>query len=80
MKNKESTELLNQLLRGELPDENGRFGPFGGQFAPETLMPALKKLEKGVKQFLNDDSFRDELTGNCSNGQADPLASHSLAS
>ena len=62
MKNKESTELLNQLLRGEFPDENGRCGPFGGQFAPETLMPALKKLEKGVKQFLNDDSFRDELT------------------
>ena len=62
MKNKESTELLNQLLRGDFPDENGRFGPFGGQFAPETLMPALKKLEKGVKQFLNDDSFRDELT------------------
>ena len=25
-------------------------------------MPALKKLEKGVEQFLNDDSFRDELT------------------
>ena len=62
MKNKEATELLNKLLNGEFPDENGRFGPFGGQFAPETLMPALKKLEKGVEQFLNDDSFRDELT------------------
>ena len=62
MKNEEATELLNKLLNGEFPDENGRFGPFGGQFAPETLMPALKKLEKGVEQFLNDDSFRDELT------------------
>ena len=52
MKNKESTELLNQLLRGDFPDENGRFGPFGGLFAPETLMPALKKPEKGGKQFF----------------------------
>jgi len=54
--------LLNKLLNGEFPDQNGRFGSFGGQFAPETLMPALKKLEKGVKQLLNDSSFQDELT------------------
>ena len=53
MNNREKT-LLNELLNGKFPDENGRFGSFGGQFAPETLMPALKKLEKGVEQFLND--------------------------
>jgi hypothetical protein len=25
----------------EWPDAHGRFGRFGGQYAPETLMPAL---------------------------------------
>ena len=27
-----------------VPDERGRFGKFGGQYAPETLMPALDEL------------------------------------
>ena len=27
-----------------LPDERGRFGRFGGQYAPETLMPAIAEL------------------------------------
>ncbi len=27
------------------PDERGRFGRYGGRFAPETLMPALDELE-----------------------------------
>ena len=44
-------QLLQQLLNGELPDEHGRFGEFGGQYAPETLMPALKNLDKKVKHF-----------------------------
>ena len=26
--------LLAALLAGELPDENGRFGPFGGRYLP----------------------------------------------
>jgi tryptophan synthase beta chain len=25
-----------------VPDERGKFGPYGGQFVPETLMPALE--------------------------------------
>jgi len=28
-----------------LPDERGRFGPYGGRYVPETLMPALEELE-----------------------------------
>jgi tryptophan synthase beta chain len=27
------------------PDENGRFGNFGGRFVPEALMPACLELE-----------------------------------
>ncbi len=55
-------QLLQQLLSGELPDEHGRFGEFGGQYAPETLMPALKNLDKKVKTLLNDSSFQQELS------------------
>ena len=55
-------QLLQQLLCGELPDEHGRFGEFGGQYAPETLMPALKNLDKKVKTLLNDSCFQQELS------------------
>ena len=55
-------QLLTQLLSGELPDEHGRFGEFGGQYAPETLMPALKNLDKKVKTLLNDSAFQKELS------------------
>ena len=54
-------QLLQQLLSGKLPDEHGRFGEFGGQYAPETLMPALKNLDKKVKTLLNDSAFQQEL-------------------
>ena len=31
---------------GELPDERGRFGAFGGRYVPETLIAALQRLEE----------------------------------
>ena len=42
--------------------ESGAFGPFGGQFAPETLMPALAELEDVWSKAQNDPEFRSELT------------------
>jgi tryptophan synthase beta chain len=57
----EKSALLARLLRGELPDQQGRFGPFGGCYAPETLMPALERLNSGVRRFLPDADFRAEL-------------------
>ncbi len=39
----------------------GRFGPFGGQYVPETLMPALEQLERGFLQAWADRTFRDEF-------------------
>jgi tryptophan synthase beta chain len=53
--------LLAQVLRGEFPDPRGRFGPFGGRYVPETLVPALDRLEDGVRTFLNDAAFRAEF-------------------
>ena len=54
-------ELLRQLVAGELPDARGRFGPFGGCYAPETLMPALTRLAAGVREHLHAPAFQAEL-------------------
>ena len=37
------------------------FGEFGGQFVPESLIPALDQLEKAFVDAQNDPSFREEL-------------------
>jgi len=39
----------------------GRFDGFGGQFVPETLMPALEELEKVYLRLKNDEKFRQKL-------------------
>ena len=44
-----------------MPDENGRFGDYGGRYAPETLMPALVELEEAFVDAWGDDGFRAEL-------------------
>jgi tryptophan synthase beta chain len=44
------------------PDERGRFGPYGGRFVPETLMPALDELETAYLQARNDAAFQAELS------------------
>tara|TARA_B100000809_G_scaffold258043_1_gene300609 strand:+ start:404 stop:1030 length:627 start_codon:yes stop_codon:yes gene_type:complete len=54
-------ELLRALLAGKLPDENGRFGPFGGQYVPETLIPALARLKEGVYGLLPTEDFQERL-------------------
>ncbi len=57
----ESKALLGQLTRGELPDARGRFGPFGGRYAPETLVPALERLTEGARKYLQDADYLAEL-------------------
>jgi tryptophan synthase beta chain len=37
------------------------FGEYGGQFVPETLMPALAELEQAWTEARSDDGYRDEL-------------------
>jgi tryptophan synthase beta chain len=39
------------------------FGPYGGQFVPETLMPALAELERAWVEARDDPSYRAELDG-----------------
>ena len=46
---------------GAYPDESGHFGPYGGKFVPETLMPALDELEDAYLRARGDADFRAEL-------------------
>lgn len=40
---------------------NGRYGDFGGQYIPETLMNEIHKLEEAYEFYKNDKQFNDEL-------------------
>ena len=46
---------------GAVPDETGRFGPYGGKYVPETLMPALEELEEAYLNARIDQEFMAEL-------------------
>jgi tryptophan synthase beta chain len=50
-------------MRLDKPDIDGRFGGYGGTFAPETLMPALIELEAAFEDAVSDDAFIAELRG-----------------
>ena len=54
--------LLEMELRGAFPDSRGRFGPFGGRYVPETLVPALERLQEGVARHLHAPDFQAEFT------------------
>jgi len=41
--------------------ENGKFGQFGGQFVPETLMVALKEVEDAFNSCFPTPEFQNEL-------------------
>jgi len=43
------------------PNTRGYFGPFGGQFVPETLIPALNELEAAFAAAREDGTFQKEL-------------------
>ncbi|MGA2024743.1 MAG: tryptophan synthase subunit beta [Steroidobacteraceae bacterium] len=57
----EPERTLADLLAGRFPDEHGRYGPYGGRYVPETLIPAHERLERGVRRWLPDPEFRAEL-------------------
>jgi tryptophan synthase beta chain len=46
---------------GEAIGPRGFFGPYGGQYVPETLMPALLDLEEAYGRFKTDPEFQSEL-------------------
>ena len=50
---------INSYKEG--PDENGRFGNFGGRFVSETLMPLILLLENEYEKAKSDNNFWKEM-------------------
>jgi tryptophan synthase beta chain len=44
-----------------MPDVRGHFGPFGGRYVAETLMPAVIELEEAYGRITTDPAFQQEL-------------------
>lgn len=57
------------------PDTRGRYGPYGGQFVPETLMHALTELDAAYKESQQDPTFQEEVRYYLENyvGRENPL-------
>ena len=51
----------NSSSRHRLPDRRGHFGPYGGRYVAETLMPALAELERAYAAARRDAAFRQEF-------------------
>jgi tryptophan synthase beta chain len=51
----------NLSLLPKVPDRRGHFGPFGGRYVAETLMPAIMELEQAYAAARRDRSFQKEL-------------------
>jgi tryptophan synthase beta chain len=71
----EQQTLIANVQQDAYPDERGRFGPFGGRYIPETLVPALDRLQVGVDRYLRDPDFLREFHDELHNwvGRATPL-------
>jgi tryptophan synthase beta chain len=54
--------LLADLIAGRFPDARGRFGPYGGRYVPEMLIPALERLQTGVRDVLHSRAFQQRFT------------------
>ena len=44
-----------------MPDERGHFGPYGGIFVAETLIPPIQELNEAYHRYLKDQDFLNEL-------------------
>lgn len=45
----------------QLPDDRGHFGPFGGRYVAETLMPLILEVEQAYRTAQADPAFQEEL-------------------
>lgn len=55
------TSDVSETIFSTVPDEDGRFGIYGGKFVAETLMSALKDLEDLYHQLSADAAFQREI-------------------
>ena len=66
--------LLQALLDGRLPDQNGRYGPYGGRYVPETLMAALARLADGFATLWPSVDFQTRWKAELTNWVGRPTA------
>lgn len=66
---------MNSETKYIAPDSSGKFGKYGGRYVPETLISALKELEKLYLEVKEDPSFIMELNEiqKTYNGRPTPL-------
>jgi tryptophan synthase beta chain len=82
-KNKEDILMQGNTLfkdveryeKGTMPDSKGHFGPYGGRYVAETLMPAVLELEEAYAKFMPDKAFQEEFLALLKNyaGRPTPL-------
>src|SRR6202142_703898 len=56
-----NTEPASVRQSAQFPDAKGRYGKFGGRYVPETLVPALDRLQAGVDRYLGSADFLAEF-------------------
>ncbi|WP_411725320.1 tryptophan synthase subunit beta [Methyloglobulus sp.] len=58
-----------------MPDSGGHFGPYGGMFVAETLIPPIQELNVAYQQYLQDPDFIAELDADLQHyvGRPSPL-------
>ncbi|MCY0884966.1 MAG: tryptophan synthase subunit beta [Firmicutes bacterium] len=54
-------EAARPAVLPPVPDRQGRFGPFGGRYIPETLVPAVDELEAAYRAARRDPAFLREF-------------------
>ncbi len=59
-KMREIIELVRKYEKSRA--KAGRFGPFGGQYIPETLIPAVQEITAAYDHYKNNADFQNELT------------------
>jgi tryptophan synthase beta chain len=52
--------MITSIQNPKSRTQNSKFGIYGGQFVPETLMPALEELEAAYAEAVNDAAFMGE--------------------
>ena len=57
-----NSPLRRDEVQPNFPDARGRYGAFGGRYVPETLVPALDRLQAGVGRYLHDAEFQAEFS------------------
>jgi len=67
-------QLLADSIAGKFPDAAGRFGPFGGRYVPETLIPALDRLASGIHAHLHSAKFQERFNQELSSWVGRPTA------